>query len=137
MRTKLSIISLLLLLFAQGCRDHNTYMQERTFRQIKTISPNAEGMLIYYFDGDCSMCLAKVKAIEQFARRGHSEFTPVFIAKTTNPKGMRFNLAQLHITTPVYEEQNNEFERSITFNTVTQVDHKRVITTFNEEQIAL
>ncbi|KRT14627.1 hypothetical protein ASU31_18330 [Pedobacter ginsenosidimutans] len=119
-----------------GCADHNQYMDELTYKQLTKIGHSDDILLVYYFDGDCSMCLAKVKAIEKYTSAAKSGLSPVFIAKTMNPQVMHFNLAQLNVKSAVYQERHNEFEKAIVFNKITKINPKRVVTEFNEAEIA-
>lgn len=105
----------------------NGYLGEPVYKRLQEIfhMKKNSNMIIYYFDGDCPMCLAKVRAIENYLKENKSDMAPVFIARTMNPQMMQFNLDKLKVTSQTYAEKNNEFEKDLNFNMITKINSNR------------
>ncbi|WCT13773.1 hypothetical protein [Mucilaginibacter jinjuensis] len=133
---------LILLIFwslACACRN-GSGQQNKTenisgdiYRKILKICPseNQEELLVYYFDGDCSMCLAKASYVEKYAQTHH--LRPILIAKTLNPTGFRLNLSKLNVRACVRVEENREFENKVDFMKVTKISTDLHVENFDKE----
>lgn len=132
--------AILLVIIISTCTCQNRHVNqnqekisEEAYQKIVKICPggNRKVMLVYYFDGDCAMCLGKASYIEKYANaRG---LKPVLIAKTMNPAEFRYNLQKLNIRTYVYMEENREFENKISFMKVTKMNIDRSIQNYDKE----
>ena len=121
-----------------SCQHH--YVQQNQekitndiFKKIAEICPGEirNGMLVYYFDGDCAICLGKASYVEKYANaRG---LKPVLIAKTLNPAEFNYNVEKLNVHACVYIEKNREFENHISFMKVAKIDADRNISNYDKE----
>lgn len=106
-----------------GCSKNATYLNEKVYSRLQNICAGAKdaNLLVYYFDGDCALCLAKANAIEHYAVKNPDNLKPIFIAKTMNPQSLQFNVNKLNLSSCVYVEKNREFEKDLNFMKVTKI----------------
>src|ERR1700744_3309163 len=126
-------LTLLLVVLAISCNAPapKEIMNKSLYERVAGLCPGPakNDLVIYYFDGDCTMCLAKERFIEQKLKNKNS-IRPVFIAKTRNPRSVEFTLHSLNIASCVYVEKDNEFEKTLNFLKIVKVDKDRSITNF-------
>lgn len=135
---RIAILLIIIISTTNACQNLNMHqnqekISEQTYEKIVKFCPGGyrKVMLVYYFDGDCAMCLGKASYIEKYANaRG---LKPVLIAKTMNPAEFRYNLQKLNIRTCVYMEENLEFENKINFMKVTKIDVDRNVQNYDKE----
>jgi hypothetical protein len=118
---------------SNGQRNITENISGVTYQKILKICPseNRDELLVYYFDGDCSICLAKASYVEKYAQTHHLK--PILIAKTLNPTEFQLNLSKLNIRACVHIEANQEFENKISFMNVIKVSTDLHIEDFDKK----
>lgn len=78
----------ILTAFSIGCnKSSNEYISPDLLDQLNNVCPNSEdsNKVIYYFNGDCSVCFANMVEIEKrFAFQSNTKM--IMIAKTEDPR---------------------------------------------------
>lgn len=131
--TFLAIVTLVCSCQNRHVPQNQEKVSRATYQKILRICPAAvrKVLLVYYFDGDCAICLGKASYIEKYANaRG---LTPVFIAKTLNPAEFQYNLKKLNVLACVHIEENHEFENKIFFMKVMKIDVGRNVWNYDDE----
>jgi hypothetical protein len=108
-------------------QDPKAIMDATTYEQIGRFCPassDRKDWIVYYFDGDCSMCIAKVKYIQNKVADSLG-LKPVFIAQTLNPEILKFNLSTAGINSCVYIDKNNNFIKKLYSGQVLRVNSNR------------
>jgi hypothetical protein len=109
-------MSIGILIFC-GC-ENRRYLDLAGYNKIISLCPSPdiknEDMIVYYFDGDCGLCLAKVIFLEK-RYSNDTNVKLIFIAKTLNPDVLKYNLSDKKIKSCVYLENKNEFEKILSF----------------------
>ena len=116
MKKLMTIISLGILIFS-GC-ENRRYLDVASYNKIISLCPNSgtknNNVIVYYFDGDCGLCIAKVIFLEK-KYSNDTNVNLIFIAKTLNPDVLKYNLSDKKIKSCVYFENGNEFEKILNF----------------------
>jgi predicted DCC family thiol-disulfide oxidoreductase YuxK len=103
-------------------------MDNKTYKQLIHLIPDVKdtNSLIYYFDGDCSMCIGKVKYIET-KELPKKALKLIFIARTQNPALLEFNTKSLSIKSSIYIEKHNEFAQVLKFDGIIELNRDKII----------
>jgi|GEM_PF-2967628 len=117
-----------LLLLLPGCNAPVNRMNNTTYNELSTLLSGFKGnnSLIYYFDGDCSICIGKVKYIESNELK-KGEFNLFFIARTRDPAMLKFNTDALKIKSHITIEKNDEYANALKFNEIIMIKEDKVI----------
>jgi hypothetical protein len=107
-------------------QDSVSYLDKNTYEKLMNLCPdkNISDLIVYYFDGDCSICLGKAREVDSLCRQIQSTRV-VFIAKAINPAIFIPRWNGLKIRSCVYIERNNEFEKSLKLLKVTKINTDR------------
>ena len=125
---RLKSIAIVLAILSINYSCQNSHIQKKQekisadgYQKIIGVCPDAarKNILLYYFDGDCAICLGKASYIEKYAIA--HRLKPVLIAKTLNPAVLQYNIKNLNIQTCILIEKNQEFEKELDFMKVTKV----------------
>lgn len=121
----------------QNCsnQDNSTRIDKVYFNKLVKLdeSYRNEDLIVYYFDGDCALCLAKVKYLEE--KKSILKNTKVlFLTKTINPEAMRFSLSKIVPGVIVHLDNANQFAGILSFNKITKINNDRVIERGFEER---
>lgn len=120
-------VFLLVLLFHSGCKHHSSkYLDAKTYSKLVGTCSNLKNkdLIVYYFDGDCGICLAKVNFLEK-KYSSNENLNLLFIARTFNPDILKYNLTTQKIRSCVYIEHQNEFEKALKFDNVIELNTDR------------
>lgn len=121
------VVCSLILLFYSGCKHYSSqYLNVKTYSKLTGTCNGLKNkdLIVYYFDGDCGICLAKVNFLEKKYRSNES-LNLLFIARTFNPDVLKYNLTTQKISSCVYIEHQNEFEKVLKFDNVIELNTDR------------
>ena len=118
--------AMFLIILISGCNSTpKVYMNASHYNSIKKLCAKTKPVLIvYYYDGDCSLCIAKVKFLDSKFRDSEDTNT-VFISKTLNPSILKFNLDNLKLHSCLYDDQKNDFSHVLKLNQVLKINSDR------------
>jgi hypothetical protein len=131
------LVSIVVFSFLQSCNSAGTsgkigehqYRRLLNFIGIKKEQP----LIIYYFDGDCTMCIAKVKNMQD-SRKRFDGAKMIFIARTANPIVMRFNLNNVAPDAEVAIDNSDLLLDVLPFNKISKLNTDRTLDEDFEEQ---
>ncbi len=127
-RSILLIHAFFLMLSLSNCGvAKKDYLQPAAYEKMLAIDNSLKGkdLLVYYFDGDCSFCIAKLITMEKENNKDGAR--RVYIAKTSDPVVFSFNIKENGVTAPVYIDNDNFFPAFLQLNRVARVNADRVI----------
>ena len=122
----LSVVVILIMTLSACNFARKDYMNKSEYDTIINLNPknkNAD-LVIYYFDGDCSLCIAKVRYIEKVLKNNRY-VKLLFIAKTLNPDILKFNLNNIKLKSYVFIDKNDFFNNKLNMNEVIRLNMDR------------
>lgn len=122
MKSKIFIIFTMLLV---SCTNSTVDNQSQVLRLLELLEDEdfsinfTEGLVIYYFDGDCSFCINKLIELSKV----HNE-NLLAISKVEDPSIFRFtiNEAKIDLKGRIVIVQNDDFEQILMLNNVYYFD---------------
>lgn len=105
------IISLLKIVLI-GCNYNSAskmYIEPKDYNDIIMQCPSlkASNIIVYYFNGDCSICVGKILQVEHDLKKSMNA-EALYIAKTSDPSFLTYSLKRNHITSCVIIENKKD-----------------------------
>lgn len=127
-RLKTLILTILSFVFIKCDNPAKTYIDKSVYNKIITNCSALENLslVIYYFDGDCSLCIARLIEIEGDLIN-KKDVKAIFIAKTKNAAAFFYNLKTSGVKSCVIIEKENLFNQYFRLNEIIRVNKDRAI----------
>lgn len=91
-----------------------------------SVATNKE-IFLYYFDGDCPLCLGEAKEMEETIKN-RDDITTLFIVTTANPELFENNINRLHLQSCIIIDNELNFTKTFKFNSKIRIDSAMNIT---------
>jgi hypothetical protein len=117
-----TLLVLVLLVFAL-CNSPKRRLPTVAYNKITNSCKELNGfdLHIYYFDGDCSLCIAKLLEQEDKVKN-EKDVRAVFIAKTRNAATLEYNLQDKNIKSCVIIDKGEEYASFFKLNQIVLVN---------------
>ena len=98
-------------------------IDKTVYAKIAMLCPDIRSKVvnIYYFDGDCSICISKAMDLEN-EFRGNAMEKVLYIATTQNEYAARFNIENIGIKSCYIISDSAEYNSFFSLNTITKID---------------
>lgn len=128
MKKAITVLSVICFFYCCTRQHKKSILSFKTSSSFLTMCPELKGKkyLVYYFDGDCSFCIAKILNVQKEAA-GKKEYGVLLVARTFNPELLAFNLKQYKISSCIIYEKHNDFNNELMINHVMCVEKNREI----------
>ena len=130
------LLTVMLVAVFCACRPATkVYINQKLYNRISSICPDSNNspIVLYYFDGDCSICIAKARYIETTLIKSKNAMKPIFIARTINPEVLKFNIRNAQIKSCVFIDNGNSFEHDFTLLQILKIDQDRSFVNYERE----